>query len=116
MSSPGTTTPNGATTPLANGSGAAALLAAGCGAFFFAGLSIATDKSPAIKSLMNFYPPTGPLSGVITTAISAWLIFWIVLEFRWRKRSLGMSRVSAVAVLLLVLSLLLTFPPLADFF
>jgi hypothetical protein len=99
-----------------NGSGAAAILAAGFGSFVLAVLAIAADKSATIKTLMNFYRPTGPLSGVTTTAILAWIILWIVMERRWRNRSLPMARINRIALALLVLGLLLTFPPIADLF
>lgn len=99
-----------------NGSGAAAVLSAGVGSFMVAALAILADKSPSIKTLMNFYKPTGPLSGVTTTAILVWLIVWAALEFRWRNRDVSIRRVVAVALILLALSLVLTFPPVADLF
>ena len=99
-----------------NGSGAAAILAAGIGCFLVAALAIVADKSAAIKSMMNFYRPTGPLSGVTTTAVIIWLVSWFVLEFRWQKRDVPMRRISAIAVGLLGLSVLLTFPPIGDLF
>jgi hypothetical protein len=98
------------------GSGAAAVLAAGIGAFFLAVLAIAADKVVSIKRLMVFYKPTGPLSGVTTSAILVWLVAWAILDARWRGRSVDAARVNTVAFILLGLSLLLTFPPLADFF
>ena len=101
---------------MTNGSGAAAVLSAGVGSFSLAVLAIAADKSPAIKSLMNIYHPTGPLSGVTTTAIFVWLMLWIVLEWRWRDRKLAMGPIGGIALVLLALSLLLTFPPIADLF
>jgi len=61
---------------LPNGSGAAAILAAGIGSFMVAVLAIAADNSAAVKSLLNFYRPSGPLSGVTTTAVLVWLIAW----------------------------------------
>jgi CHASE2 domain-containing sensor protein len=101
---------------MTNGSGAAAVLSAGVGSFTLAVVAIAADQSKAVKSLMNFYHPTGPLSGVTTTAIFVWLVLWIVLAWRWRDRNLAMSHVGAIALVFLVLSLLLTFPPIADLF
>jgi len=97
-----------------NGSGAAAILAAGIGCFMVAIFAIAADKVASIKSLMIFYKPTGPLSGVTTSAILVWLISWAILELRWRRRAISPGRVSTAALVLLVLSLLLTFPPIAD--
>jgi len=99
-----------------NGAGAAAVLAAGIGSFLVAAFAILADKAPSIKSLMNFYKPTGPLSGVTTAAILVWIAFWIVLERHWRNRNVAMGRVGAIALVFLVLSLLLTFPPIADLF
>ncbi|MGA8729261.1 MAG: hypothetical protein WB608_10970 [Terracidiphilus sp.] len=99
-----------------NGSGAAAVLSAGIGTFMIPFLAILADNFASIKTLMNFYKPTGPLSGVTTTAILVWLIVWAVLELRWRKRDVSIGRVISVALVLLTLSLLLTFPPIADLF
>ena len=101
---------------LPNGSGAAALLAAGIGAFILAVFAIAGDQIAAVKSMMIFYKPTGPLSGVTTSAIIAWLIVWVILDARWKNRSVALGRIAAWALALLVLSLLLMFPPIADLF
>ena len=97
-----------------NGAGAAAVLAAGIGAFLVAVFAILADRSAAIKSLMIFWKPTGPLSGVTTCAIVLWLAAWAVLHARWRNQSVALARVNAVAFALLILGLLLTFPPIAD--
>ena len=103
-------------TPLTNGSGAAAVLSAGIGCFALGVLAIAGDRSAAIRSVLVFYKPTGPLSGVTTVAILMWLFTWAILEMRWRKATVALSRINIVAFTLLVLSFLLTFPPVADLF
>jgi hypothetical protein len=97
-----------------NGAAAAAILAAGIGSFALAVIAIAGDRVAHFRRLMIFYPPTGPLSGVTTTAIVIWLAAWVLLEWRWRRRNVNLRRVAAVAIALLLASLLLTFPPLAD--
>jgi len=102
------------TVSLTNGSGAAAILAAGIGAFLVGLLAVLADKIPALKSLMIFYKSTGPLSGVTTVAIVGWFAAWAILDARWRKRDVALGRVNAIALVLVVLSLLLTFPPIAD--
>ena len=101
---------------LPNGSGAAAILSAGIGAFMVGFLAVAADKSAFLKNLFIFYKPTGPLSGVTTSAILIWLIAWGILERRWRNRNVAMGRINALALILLGLSLLLTFPPVAELF
>jgi len=99
---------------LRNGSGAAAVLAAGAGCFVLAVLAFAGDKSSEIKNLLNWYKPTGALSGVTSGAIVVWVLVWLALELRWRNRDVAVGRACAAALGLLGLSLLLTFPPLVD--
>ena len=103
-------------TELANGGAAAAILAAGIGSFLVALFALMADKSAPIKGLMNFYKPTGPLSGVTTCAIVAWLIVWFVLDSRWRRQTVNVGRIRVAALVLLILAVLLTFPPIADLF
>ncbi len=97
-----------------NGPGAAAVLAAGIGSLAVAVFTIVADKAAPVKSLMNFYRPTGPLSGVTTCAIVVWLVAWALLHWRWSFRNVAVGRITAAAFILLLLSLLLTFPPIAD--
>jgi hypothetical protein len=104
------------TPALPNGSGAAAILAAGIGSCALAVLACAGDKSAAVKNSLIFYKPTGPLSGVTTAAILIWILTWGILEWRWRNRTVAVGRISVVALALLGLSLLLTFPPVVDLF
>lgn len=108
--------PARSTEEIPNGGGAAALLAAGIGCFALAVLAILGDQIAAMKSAMIFSKPTGPLSGVTTTAVAIWLAAWALLEWRWRKKTVAVGRVAWIAAVLLVLALLLTFPPVADLF
>jgi hypothetical protein len=112
---PKAATPDAEATPR-SGSGAAAILAAGVGAFLVGVLAVAGDHSAFLKQFFNFYRPTGPLSGVTTLAIALWLAAWAILEARWRKRDVDIGRVNMVAFALLGLGLLLTFPPVGDLF
>jgi len=104
------------TPTIPNGSAAAAVLSAGVGCFVLAVLAIIADKSAPIKAALNFYTPTGALSGVTTLALVVWLIAWGVLEWRWRNRTVAAGLISAASLVLLGLSLLLTFPPVVDLF
>jgi uncharacterized membrane protein len=97
-----------------NGSGAAAMLAAAVGSLVLAVLAFAGDKSVPIRNSLNFYKPTGPLSGVTTVAILVWFLAWGFLEWRWGKRTVAMSRINRVSLAMLALSILLTFPPIVD--
>jgi hypothetical protein len=105
-------TPN----PTPNGPVAAAVLACGLGCFLLGVLAVAADGSKALAAALNFYNPTGPLSGVTTVAIALWLIAWVSLAARWKNRTVAFGKVAAAAFTLLAFSLLLTFPPFGDLF
>ncbi len=98
-----------------NGSAAAAILAAGIGILVFAVTAFAGDKSPAIKSDLIFYKPTGPLSGVALIGVVCWILCWVLLEWRWGKKTVSGKSVCTASLVLLALGLLLTFPPIVDF-
>lgn len=98
-----------------NGPAAAAILSASVGCCSLGILAVVADASKAAGRWLTFYTPSGPLSGVTTVAIVLWLLSWFVLSRRWRSKDVNLSRTNALAFLLLAISLLLTFPPLADF-
>jgi hypothetical protein len=97
-----------------NGPVAAAVLACGLCCFFLGVLAVAADGSKSLASALNFYNPTGPLSGVTTVAIALWLLCWVVLANRWKNQQTAFVKVSGFAFIFLVLGLLLTFPPFGD--
>jgi hypothetical protein len=97
-----------------NGPGAAAVLAAGIGSGALGILALAGDASETIGKWLNFYNPTGTLSGVSTLAIIAWLVSWFVLNRAWRTQTVPMVKVSMVSFALLAVGLLLTCPPVMD--
>jgi hypothetical protein len=99
---------------VANGAAGAAVLAAGLGCFALGVLAVAGDGSKALARLLTFYRPTGPLSGVSTMAILAWLAAWIAGNRLWRGKTVAIGKMSGAAFVLLALGLLLTFPPLED--
>lgn len=101
--------------PMPNGPGAAAILAAGVGCFLVGLFALIGDAYTPAATFFTFYTPTGPLSGVTTSAIVIWLALWYVLALRWRTKTVNMRWVNLLAFLLLALSLLLTFPPFMDF-
>jgi hypothetical protein len=98
-----------------NGAAAAAILAAGAGCFAVSLCGWLGDAVPALGHFFDFYNPTGPLSGVTTTAIVVWLVLWFILSRAWRGKTLAMGKINAIALLLLGAGLLLSFPPIGDF-
>jgi len=99
---------------LPTGPGAAAILAAGIGSLVLGLCAFAADAEPSVGHAFVFWVPTGALSGVTTTAIIAWLGSWLGLSRRWRARDVSLVRVNVAAFAMLLVALLLTFPPFMD--
>jgi hypothetical protein len=100
---------------LPNGPGAAAILAAGVGALALGLFALAGDAVPSLRRAFSIWAPTGPLSGVTTFAMLAWLIAWLILARLWSGRQVRLGLVNAAALAMLAAGLLLTFPPVMDF-
>ena len=98
-----------------NGEAAAAVLAAGIGCFAISLCGWLGDAVPALGRFFIFYHPTGPLSGVTTSAIVVWLLSWFILSRMWQGKTVSMGKINVIAFLLLGLGLLLSFPPIDNF-
>lgn len=101
-----------------NGPVSAALLAGGIGS---AALGLITlifeinDKSAFAKSL-GWYKPVGGLSGKSGLAIIIFFVAWATLHFLWKDKDTDFARISSIAIALLVVGLLGTFPPVWHLF
>jgi hypothetical protein len=100
---------------MTNGRGAAAVLAAAIGSFALALLALAGDASPSIAATLNFWRPTGPLSGVTDVAIVIWLAAWWLLSRRWDRRDVNLARINTASFAMFAAAILITFPPIMDF-
>ncbi len=92
-----------------NGAAMAAFLAAGIGAFVLGILVVLNETE--IFAIPSFYKPAGGLPGRTTVATVIWLVVWAVLHNRWKEREIGLHRVRNATLVLVVASLVLTFPP-----
>lgn len=101
---------------LTNGAAAGAVLAAGIGSFVLGLLTTLAAASKVIGALLNFYNPGGPLSGKTTVAVVVWLVAWALLHGAWKNRQVEFGKVSSIAMLLVALGLLGTFPLFFDLF
>ena len=99
---------------LPNGPGAAAILAAGIGSLALGILAFAGDAVHFLGRLLSFWPPSGALSGVTTLAIVVWLAAWYLLGRRWAAREVAIGWINLASFAMLVVALLLTFPPFMD--
>jgi hypothetical protein len=62
------------------------------------------------------YGPVGPLSGKTGGAVLVWLIAWAALGRVWKDRKVDFGKVWSVALTLVILGLLGTFPLFFDLF
>jgi hypothetical protein len=97
-----------------NGSAAAAILAAGVGCASVSICAWLGDAIPSIAHFFNWYHPTGPLSGVSTTAITTWLMVWAFCHRRWKGQAMPMGIIGAFSLICLGVGFLLSFPPIGD--
>lgn len=94
---------------VANGAAMAAVLAAGIGSFAMGAFVLLNEAG--LFAAPALYAPAGGVTGRTTFATVAWLIAWGVLHARWKSREVAPGRVLTWTVVLVVLALLGTFPP-----
>ena len=95
----------------------AAILAAAIGCASFGVLVDLAEASKAVSNSLNFYSPTGDLSGKSTIAIGLWLVVWMVLHVVWKDRNLSSPRLlMRVSTILVLSALAMTFPPFINLF
>lgn len=92
-----------------NGEPLAAFLSAGIGAFAMGLLVILNEAG--LFAAPTLYAPAGGVSGRTTLAVATWLIAWAVLHHRWKTRRVEPGPVWVATACLIVVGLLLTFPP-----
>jgi hypothetical protein len=102
--------------PLPNGPAAAAVLAAGIGCFALGLLTVLSTAFTPLANVLQFYQPTGPLTGVSTLAVVIWLIAWLVYHRLWRQKQMRFTTVLVVTLVLIILGVIGTFPPFYNLF
>ncbi|HEY3247104.1 MAG TPA: hypothetical protein VGK88_02270 [bacterium] len=98
------------------GPAAAALIAAGLGTFTIGLMTTLAEASAGFRSSLNFYNPSGPLSGKTGVAVVVWLISWFVLHSMWKTRNPEIGRILTWTLVFIGLGFLLTFPPIFEAF
>ena len=94
----------------APGAAMAAVLAAGIGSFAM-GFSVLANELGLVPA-PALYEPVGGLSGRTTFAVATWLVAWAFLHRTWADRGVDPGPVRTATIVLVVVALLATFPPL----
>lgn len=92
-----------------NGAALAAYLGAGIGAFAM-GLFVVLNEA-GVFAAPALYDPAGGVTGRTAFAVVTWLVAWAVLHQRWKNREVAAGRVHALTLSLILLGIVLTFPP-----
>lgn len=99
-----------------NGPAAAAILASALGVFVIGLLTTLSEASSGIGSILNWYNPSGSLTGKTGVGIIVWLVSWVILNSQWKERDVNLKSVLNWTAILLVLGFLLVFPPFFEIF
>jgi hypothetical protein len=97
-----------------NGAALAAYLGAGIGAFAM-GLFVVLNEA-GVFAAPALYGPAGGVTGRTAFAVLTWLVGWAVLHQRWKNREVAAGRIHALTLSLILLGLVLTFPPVWSVF
>jgi hypothetical protein len=89
---------------------AAAILAAGIGALTLGVVTTLTEASAPISKALNWNAAVGPLSGKTTISVAVWLVAWLILHLVYRRRPFETQRALIIAMILIGLGVLGTFP------
>jgi hypothetical protein len=98
------------------GAGAAAVVAAGIGTFTIGLMTSLAEASTSLSNSLNWYSPSGPLSGKIGVGVVAWLVAWVILQAAWKNKNVNFGRAFSWSLALIFLGFLLTFPPVFSLF
>jgi len=101
-----------------NGPVSAALLAGGIGSAAMGLITLIyeiNDKSAFAKA-MAWNKGVGGLSGKSSLAIIIFFVSWAILHYLWKDKETDFARIPSIAIALLIVGLLGTFPPVWHLF
>jgi hypothetical protein len=89
---------------------AAAIIAGGIGAAAIGLFTVLAEASTSVKDWLQWSDRVGPLSGKTIMALIVWLVSWAVLHLIYRHRAYETLRALTIALVLIGLGVLGTFP------
>jgi hypothetical protein len=90
---------------------AAAILAAGIGAFMLGLFTILAEASAGFKALATLNAGIGALSGKAVFTVIVWLASWAGLHFALRTKHFDVTRALVIALVLVAIGVVTTIPP-----
>lgn len=95
---------------LPNGPAAAAILAGGIGAFFMGFITWLSEVVASTQDVLKWVGPVGPLSGKVGLTVIVYAVAWLILGMMWKNKNVAFGKIATIALVLLVLGLVGTFP------
>ncbi|MCL5997104.1 MAG: hypothetical protein M1546_13760 [Chloroflexi bacterium] len=99
-----------------NGPVAAALLAGGIGSAALGVVTTLAEASVGFRNSLNWFNPVGPLTGKALIGTIAFFLSWLILGFALRGKEVNFNRYATIALILLVIGLIGTFPLFFELF
>jgi hypothetical protein len=94
----------------------AAIIAGGIGALALGILTTLAEANETIKGWLELSKSVGPLSGKTVFAVVTWLVAWALLHATMRRTRYETRRAFAIAIVLVVLGVIGTFPTFFQLF
>jgi hypothetical protein len=94
-----------------NGAFVAAMVSSALGCFVVGLSTVLCEVSDGIKGSLTWWGPAGPLTGKTGAGIILWIISWVALHASIGKKNVSFRMPWIATLVLLGLSLLMTFPP-----
>jgi hypothetical protein len=95
---------------------AAAIIAGGVGALAMGVITTLAEASTSVKDWLAWSEAVGPLSGKTIVAAIVWLVAWAILHLVHRNRPYETGRALTIAVVLITLGVIGTFPTFFQLF
>lgn len=89
----------------------AAMVASGIGSLVLGIAIVLSEANADFKTFVTWNAGVGPLSGKTGLSVIAFILSWVVLHYVFKNNPISISRAFVVTLVLTVLGILLTFPP-----
>jgi hypothetical protein len=94
----------------------AAILAGGIGCLALGAFTTLAEAGSSVADKLAWSDKVGPLSGKTTLAVIVWLLSWAILHAVYRNREAETKQALTIALVLIGLGVLLTFPTFFQLF
>jgi hypothetical protein len=89
----------------------ASMIASGIGSLVLGIAIVLAEVNVDIKTFLTWNNGVGPLSGKTGVAVIAFIVSWAALHYAFQRKAINLTTSFFVTLVLVVLGLLLTFPP-----